>query len=159
MTKDALDIKIRHVNINDLSEIQALYAETIKSTCKKDYNPEQINVWTSSVENKARWQEALLHQYFLVAEINGKIVGFASLENGDYIDFMYVHKDHVRQGIAGRLYEALEKESERLGYTGITSDVSKTARPFFEKKGFQVVKENKRRIKGVEMINYRMIKN
>jgi putative acetyltransferase len=158
VTMNELIITLRHANIDDLPEMQALYVETIKSTCKKEYNQEQIFVWTSSVENKARWKEALTHQYFLIAEVENNIVGFGSLENGDYLDFMYVHKDYLRQGIADKLYQALENESQRLECTIMTSDVSKTARPFFEQKGFKVLKENINIIRGVEIVNYRMIK-
>ena len=37
--------------------------------------------------------------------------------------------------------------------------LNKTAIPFFEKKGFKIVKENKHIIRGIEIINYRMMKN
>jgi putative acetyltransferase len=158
VAKSELIITLRHANMEDLPELHSLYVETIQHTCKKDYDLHQISVWTASVENKERWKRALTHQYFLVAEIENKIVGFGSLENGDHVDFMYVHKDYLRQGIADKLYQALENESQRLGYNCITSDVSKTARPFFSKKGFKVVKESKNFIKGVEIINYRMMK-
>ena len=159
MAKDKWNIKIRRATLDDLSAMQELYVETIRSTCKKDYDQAQIDVWTASVENEARWKEAVTQQYFLVATTHPTIVGFGSLKNGDFIDFMYVHKDYVRQGIAERLYQELENEAKRLGHAQIAADVSKTARPFFEKKGFQVVRENKRHIKGVEITNYRMVKS
>ncbi|MEQ9437974.1 MAG: GNAT family N-acetyltransferase [Cyclobacteriaceae bacterium] len=156
--KNTLNINIRHAVMGDLSAMHKLFVDTIRSTCQPDYHPDQIDVWTLSVENKDRWQEALTHQYFLVAEIQDTMVGFASLEQGDYLDFMYVHHDYLRKGIADRLYQALEQEATGLGKTSITSNVSKTARPFFEKKGFHVVKENKHLIRGIEITNYRMIK-
>lgn len=152
------DIEIRKGTLNDLSEIQTLFADTIKSTCKKDYSKTQIEAWISSIENKERWINKLTKQYFLVAEMNAKIVGFASLESGQYLDFMYVHKDYLRQGIADMLYQELELESRKSGYTKISSDVSITAKPFFEEKGFKVDKENRFSMKGVEIINFRMTK-
>ena len=153
-----MEITIRHANIDDLPEILALYAEIIQQTCKNDYDQQQIRAWISSIENKARWTEALTRQYFLLAITENKIVGFASLENGDYLDFMYVHKDFLRKGIANKLFQALENEAKRLANFSMTADVSKTAQPFFEKKGFKVLKENKNMISGVEIINYRMVK-
>jgi putative acetyltransferase len=41
----------------------------------------------------------------------------------------------------------------------LTSDVSVAARPFFERFGFDVVREQRPSKDGVEMINYRMRKN
>lgn len=151
-----MKIELRQANLEDLEEMQTLFVETINSTCKKDYSKEQINVWTSSVENKEKWISIIRNQYFLIAEINNKIVGYGSLENGNYLDFMYVHKDYLRQGIANLLFENLKKESTKLGFDKLTSDVSKTALPFFETKGFRIIKENKNIMKGVEIINYNM---
>ena len=151
-----MKIELRQANLNDLEEMQILFVDTIKSTCKNDYNKEQINVWTSSVKNMERWKSILSNQYFIIAEVENKIVGYGSLENGNYIDFMYVHKDYLRQGIANLLFKSLKKKSIKLGFDSLTSDVSITARPFFETKGFRIIKENKNVIKGVEIINYKM---
>ncbi len=151
-----MDLKFRQANLNDLEEIQELFVETIKSTCKNEYNKQQIDAWVSSVENKERWKSILANQYFLIAEINNKMVGYGSLENGNYLDFMYVHKDFLRKGIANLIFEKLKAKSLELGFEKLTSDVSKTARPFFETKGFKVIRENKNMMKDVEIINYHM---
>jgi putative acetyltransferase len=151
-----MDLKFRQANLNDLEEMQELFVETIKNTCKNEYNKQQIDAWVSSVENKERWKSILANQYFLIAEINNKMVGFGSLENGNYLDFMYVHKDFLRKGIANLIFEKLKAKSLELGFDKLNSDVSKTARPFFENKGFKVIRENKNMMKGVEIINYHM---
>ena len=151
-----MDLKFRQANLNDLEEIQELFVETIKSTCQNDYNKQQINAWVNSVENKERWKSILANQYFLIAEIENKMVGYGSLENGNYLDLMYVHKDFLRKGITKMIFEKLKDKSIELGFDKLTSDVSKTARPFFETKGFKVIRENKNIIKDVEIINYHM---
>lgn len=151
-----MTITTRRAVPKDLEAVQKLFVETIKSTCKNDYSPAQIAVWTSSVQNKERWLGIMRDQHFLVAEIENTIVGFGSLENGNYLDFLYVHKDYLRRGVANYLYQELLAESQRLGFDRLTSDVSKTARPFFETKGFRVVKENKMVKQGVEISNYHM---
>jgi putative acetyltransferase len=151
-------ILVRHARLNDLKEIQQLFVETIETICRHDYTAEQIAVWTSSIENTKRWTDKLMTQYFLIAEIDNKIIGFASLGNDDYIDFMYVHKNYQRRGIADLLYSKIEARAVNQGTTLLTSDVSITARAFFAKKGFKVVAEQKNDIKGVEIINYKMAK-
>ncbi len=152
-----MQIKLRQARLNDLSILQELFVETIVSTCNKDYNDEQIKAWTSRLKNKDGWISRLSKQCFIVAQVDNKIVGFASLENGNYLDLLYVHKDFLRQGIASVLYEALKQESLRLGFDALTSDVSITALSFFKSKGFKVIKENKNLINGIELINYHMI--
>lgn len=152
------EISIRLSKPGDLWEIQRMLVETISTICKNDYSPEQIEVWTSSVKNTQRWTGKLTSQYFLVAELDNKIVGVASLENNSYLDFLYVHKDYQRQGIADRLYSEIEREAIKRKATSIRSDVSKTARPFFEKKGFITTETQTIKILEVEIVNYKMTK-
>lgn len=151
-----MDLKFRRAKLNDLEEMQELCVETIKSTCQNDYDPKQIDVWVSSVQKVERWKTFLTKQYILVAENEENIVGCGSLKNGNYLDLMYVHKEFLRQGIANMIFEKLKKKSLTLGFDKLTSDVSKTAVPFFETKGFKIIKENKNMINGVEIINYHM---
>ena len=152
------EITIRLANISDLTEIQEMFVDTIATICKDDYSPEQIKAWTSSIENTQRWTDILTLQYFLIAELDNKIVGYISLHNNNYIDLLYVHRDYQRQGIADKLYFEIEKEAICNKGTFLHSDVSKTARPFFEKKGFIVLKEQTNIRQGVEIINYKMTK-
>jgi putative acetyltransferase len=80
-----MNITIRQAILKDLPEIQKLFVDAISSSCKSDYNAEQIQAWTLSIENKERWKNKLASQYFLIAEIKSKIVGFGSLESGNYL--------------------------------------------------------------------------
>ncbi|WP_200975165.1 GNAT family N-acetyltransferase [Echinicola sp. 20G] len=155
---NAYEIKIRPAKMDDMSKIQKLYVETIQDSCKNDYSESQIAAWISSVVNEERWRMALSSEFFLVAEDEDKVIGFCALENGNYLDFMYVHHDYQRLGLAERLLKALEVEAQRLGASEIITDASKTAKPFFEKKGFQYVKENIKNINGLEITNYKMSK-
>lgn len=149
---------VRKGQKNDLTVLQKLFVDTVTAICSSDYDHQQIEVWTSSVENKHRWDEIITKQFVLVAQDQNKIVGFATLNNGSYIDLLYVHKEHQRQGIAQRLLDDIEAKATRLKHPQLTSDVSKTAKPFFEKNGFKTLEEHKNIRHGVEIINYKMIK-
>lgn len=153
---------IRRGQLSDLSELQKLFVDTISEICKADYNEEQIDAWVSdsqSNRNRQRWVSILEKQFVLVIEIKNKIVGFVTLDNGNYIDLFYVHKDHQRQGIANILYKNIEDEARRQNQSSLTSNVSKTARPFFEKVGFEVTKKQTVVRQDVELTNYKMMKN
>lgn len=148
----------KKATISDLSEMQELYIDTIKSVCKNDYNPEQIEAWIYGVNNKERWIEVIETQFVLLAIIDGEIVGYGTLKDGNYIDFFYIHKDFQRKGIADKILAKLELEAQKQHSKIITSDISITARPYFEKKGFVVKTEQKNIRLGVELINYKMEK-
>ncbi|OHT46007.1 GNAT family N-acetyltransferase [Flavobacterium tructae] len=151
-------MNFRKATISDLAEMQQLYTETIQSVCKNDYDPKQIEVWISGVQNTERWLDVIQTQFVLLAIIETKIVGFGTLKNGNYIDFFYIHKDYQKQGIAHKLLNELLLEAQKQHPETITSDISITARPFFEKNGFVVKVEQVNIRSGVELINYKMEK-
>lgn len=151
-------MNIRKATISDLPEMQDLFVQTIQSVCKNDYNAEQIEAWTYGVNNKERWLEVIEKQYVLLAVIENKIAGFATLKDGNYIDFFYIHEDFQRQGIADKLLTELELEAQKQHSKMITSDISITAKPFFEKKGFVAKAEQKNIRLNIELINYKMEK-
>lgn len=149
---------IRKGNIDDLNELQQLFTDTVKFVCKADYDDKQIEVWTASIENKERWNDIITNQMVIVAQHKNKITGFCTLYKGNYIDLLYVHKEFQRQGIANKLYTYIEKAAKQQAQNKLTADVSKTAKPFFQKMGFTVLAEQKVIIRGIELINYKMIK-
>lgn len=151
-------MNIRRATLSDLTEMQKMYAETIQSVCKSDYTPEQIEAWISGVKNKERWIEVIEKQFVLLAIIENQITGFGTLKDGNYIDFFYIHKDFQRQGIADKILNELEIEAKKHHSKIITSDISITAKPFFEKKGFTAKAEQKNIRLGVELINFKMEK-
>jgi putative acetyltransferase len=154
-----LNISIRLAKLDDLSEMQRIFVDTISTVCSSDYDEQQIRVWISGVNNTERWEKIMVEQYVIVAEKGDKILGYGTLLNNEsYIDLLYVHKDHQGQGIAQLLLDKITKEARRLGQIKLNSDVSKTARPFFVKNGFVQISEQKNIREGVELINYKMTK-
>lgn len=151
-------ISLRTAQIDDLEMLQSLYQQTIEDSCRTDYDERQRKAWRQGIENTQRWVSALENQYFIIAEINGRLAGFGSLRDNSYIDFMYTGRDFQRMGIARRIYDQLESQAVGSGALVISADVSKTARIFFEKQGFTLVSENLNVIRGVEIVNYRMQK-
>lgn len=149
-------MNIRKGTIEDLKELQTLFATTINQVCKKDYNKQQIDVWTSSIHNQEYWIEILRHQHVLIAQNQEQIIGYCTLKNGNHIDHLFVHKDFQRQGIALNLYNAIENEAKNLQQTKLAADVSLTAKAFFKNMGFKILKEQKVLKKGVELINFKM---
>jgi len=152
-------ITLRPATDADLNEMRELYRGTITTVCANDYDEVQRAVWASTADNAERWANLIKEQHVLLAISDGKIAGFSSLRDGDYLDFMYVHKDCQRMGVAETLLKAIEQKALEMGCTVITSDVSKTARPFFERKGYTVLAEQVNQRQGVELINYKMKKD
>ena len=71
-----------------------------------------------------------------------------------YFDRLFVHRDYQRRGIATALCDALESAAPAR----ITTHASITARPFFESRGYRVIRQQQVLRKGVLLTNYTMEK-
>lgn len=71
---------------------------------------------------------------------------------------MFTHKDHQRCGIAARLLHKIERKAKEQGNELIYSDVSITAKGFFEKYGYVLEKQQFKKSRNKELINFKMIK-
>ena len=96
-----------------------------------------------------------LHRSLIAIE-GDHIVGFGDMDKTGYLDRLYVHKDHQGKGIASAICDALEKNAES---EKIITHASITARPFFEHRGYRVVKEQQVYRQGIALINYIMEKD
>ncbi|MCW3126894.1 MAG: GCN5-related N-acetyltransferase [Bacteroidetes bacterium] len=91
--------------------------------------------------------------YFLVAVIADKVVGFTSLRDDGYLDYMFTHHDHQGLGIATMLLLNLEARAREIQLKEIFVDVSITARPFFLHHGYTIRERNIKIIKDVSFEN------
>lgn len=71
-----------------------------------------------------------------------------------YLDRLFVHADYQRKGIATAICNQLEQAVQG----NIVTHASITARPFFEKRGYTVVKEQQVERQGIFLTNFIMIK-
>ncbi len=152
------EIILRTADEKDIPAIIELYQGTVRNVNSFDYTPEQTSVWASGAENTERWKTAVNEQYFVIAEIDGSIAGFGSIAPDGYLDFLYVHKDHQREGIGTALLSEIEEKAIGQNNSQIYSHVSSTAKGLFDRMGY-IHKEDIRDIyKGVLFVNALMIK-
>ncbi len=149
--------RLRRYRLNDIDAIAALFHDTVHLVCAKDYTPEQLNAWADGSVDKAAWNASLLAHHTLVAESGGVVIGFGDID-GDYLDRLYVHEGWQGRGVATAIVAALEQHAQETGQTRMVTHVSVTARPFFERRGFAVVKEQQAERKGVLLTNFVMEK-
>jgi putative acetyltransferase len=151
-------MQLRTATANDVPQIIQLFEGTITTVNSKDYTTEQTTVWSSRGTDAAKWIAKISEQYFIILEEQTAIIGFASLTISGYLDFMYVHKDHQRRGIASMLLKNLEDKAHQLNIHEIISDVSITAKPFFMSKGFKVLAQQSVNLDAVTLTNFKMRK-
>ena len=154
-----MQITTRQALPEDLDNILLLFKETIETINAKDYSYEQIRAWSNGAYKKEKWLVKIKEQFFLIASDQNKIVGFGSMTNSGYLDLLYVSKDYQRMGIAKMIYDNLLEFAKANGLDEIISDVSITAKPFFEKEGFETIHEQQVFIDGILLKNFKMAKS
>lgn len=143
----------------DAHFLAAIYFNTIHNINCKDYSPEQINAWApkESVDT-GRWIAKWKKLSPFVATINDKIVGFAEFEDNGHIDCFYCHHEYQGCGVGTTLLNHIESKARKNKINKIFAEVSITAKPFFEAKGFTVTKEQLVEIRGAKLTNFVMEK-
>ncbi len=144
---------IRRYETSDCKELVELFYNTVHSINAKDYTEEQLNVWATGCVDLEKWNKSLLENFAVVAIENNTIVGFGDIDKSGYLDRLYVHKDYQNKGIATAICDVLEKAYD---VDKISTHASITAKYFFEKRGYKVVKQQKVERKGVLLTNYVM---
>lgn len=147
-------MKIRRYQKSDCEELAKLFYNTVHTINIQDYSVEQLNAWATGQVDLKKWNQSLQEHFSVVAVMGETIVGFGDIDETGYLDRLYVHGDYQRQGIATEICDCLEKEVQG----NITTHASITAKPFFEKRGYKVIKKQQVERQGIFLTNYVMRK-
>lgn len=146
---------IRKYESTDCKELAELFYNTVHTINVKDYTKEQLDAWASGQVDLEKWDQSFQEHFTVVAVENGIIVGFGDIDTTGYFDRLYIHKNNQRKGIATAICDQLESKVQGK----IVTHASVTAKPFFEKRGYKVLKEQQVVRKEIFLKNYVMEKN
>jgi putative acetyltransferase len=142
----------------DAEPICRLFYETVRTVNLGDYSPEQVRAWAPEVPDPDAWHGRMSGRHTLVADEGGEVVGFAELEEDGHLDMLYCRPDAIGRSVGSGLYAAVEERACGLGVGRITTEASITARPFFVRHGFRVLRQNTVLREGIELTNFSMEK-
>lgn len=146
---------IRKYESTDCKELAELFYNTVHTINAKDYTKEQLDAWASGQVDLEKWDQSFQEHFTVVAVENGIIVGFGDIDTTGYFDRLYIHKNNQRKGIATAICDQLESKVQGK----IVTHASVTAKPFFEKREYKVLKEQQVVRKEIFLKNYVMEKN
>ena len=148
-------MELRRYESSDCKEVAELFYNTVHIINANDYTKEQLDVWATQEVDLEKWNQSLQGHYSVVAVDNEIIVGFGDIDKDGYLDRLYVHADYQRKGIATAICKQLEQAVEGK----ITTHASITAKPFFEKRGYRVVRKQEVERRGIFLTNFVMEKD
>lgn len=150
-------VRLRPYREGDCPALAVLFTETVHTVNAADYTPAQLEAWApAGGPDLQDWEDRFKSHITLVAEVEGKLAGFADLDPAaNYLDRLYVGRDVQGQGVASALCNALEQAASGRP---ITTHASRTARPFLEGRGWRVVRARQAERQGVSLEHFVMEK-
>jgi len=149
---------IRRYDDSDLESIVTLFTESVRHVNILHYSAEQVTAAAPQPPDLARWRKRIAGIPLWVAEFDGQIAGFCGLRGNGHVDLLYTDYRFQRQGVARALYQYAEAETLQQGVRRLFTEASINARPFFEKMGFTIIREQEIEFCGLMFQNYAMEK-
>ncbi|GAA4201958.1 GNAT family N-acetyltransferase [Actinocatenispora rupis] len=152
-----MTVIVRGYEPQDAEPTWTAYFRAVRDTASRDYSPEQVAAWAPASVDLMEWNERRLAAHTFVATIERRVVGFSDVTDDGLLDMLFVHPDAAGRGIARTLLAAVVEKSRELGLSRLRTHASRTARPAFERFGFEVDRTNAENwIRGENLPNYDM---
>ena len=149
---------VRKFRQGDEEELWELFYNTIHNVNIQDYDTAQLAAWApDDLDMNIAVQKFREIDPFVVIQ-DEKNIGYADIQSDGYIDHFYCHHDFQGRGVGSMLFATLDKEAKENGILKMYSNVSITARPFFETMGFSVEREQLIQVGDQQLKNYRMVR-
>lgn len=152
-------IKIRSLTSTDSAEAVQVFFDAIHVGTADVYSEKERIAWAGNEPDTDGWRGRFDNVDGLVAETDGKMLGFMTLDQAGYIDLAFVAPDAMGQGIGRQLYEAIERRAIAARTRRLTTEASMKAKPFFERMGWQVEREQIVVKRNTPLTNFRMYKS
>lgn len=146
-------MRIRDFQLGDETELRSVFLSSVHEIASKDYTPAQIQAWAPASHDPAIWAKRIQGIRPFVVEVDGKLVAYADVQSTGYIDHFFVSGDCARKGMGTVLMMHIQNTARAKGINILTSDVSRTAQPFFAKFGFVIVEQRAPVVRGVVVPN------
>lgn len=150
---------IRRYEPDDCAACWLLFYRAVQIGAAEFYDQAQRDVWCvappdPTPERNARLADATTW----IAEDNGRLIGFMSLEADGHLDMAFVDPDYMGQGIARALHDRLVQSAGDDGLVQLTTEASLLAEHFFARQGWQMVAPETVVKDGVSLPRYLMKK-
>lgn len=149
-------MRISDFRIGDEPVLWDVFFSAIHELAARDYSAEQVQAWVPADMDRAAWAARIRALRPWVAEHEGIVAGYADLPPEGHVSHFFVSARRPRQGVGRALMEHLLRQARGRGLAELTADVSRTAQPFFERFGFEVVEYRLPVRRGVAIPNARM---
>jgi putative acetyltransferase len=152
-----MQVETRRALPRDAEDIVGVHFAAVRQIAAKSYPAEVIEAWSPEPdENRYAQIRQILaagEELFVVAEVDGKVLGFGAIVPANKeLRALYVHPDVAGQGVGAAILTHLELLALEHGIERLSVDASVNAETFYQKHGYHVMNRGTHRLaSGVEM--------
>ncbi len=143
---------VRRATEIDCQAILRVHIRAVREIANSHYTSEEVAAW-ARLREPEHYAESIREKEFYIAEENGVIVGFGTLNQmQSEIEAVYVSPEVVRRGVGKAILQKLEERARDLSIKSLKMNASLNAVPFYKSAGYESQKEMKHRLaSGVEI--------
>ncbi|MCT9095438.1 GNAT family N-acetyltransferase [Haloarchaeobius sp. HME9146] len=132
-------VTVRPATHKDMPAVASLHAASARELGRTHYDDRQVLAWAGRKDpEKYPYDEP--GEHFVVAELDGEVVGFGHLAVDDgEVRAVYVKPAAARRGVGSALLAHLEGTARDAGLDGCYLWASLNAVPFYRQAGWDVV--------------------
>lgn len=128
---------LRPYRAEDRPAMALVYYRAVREGTAAFYTEAERAAWAPSPEPPDR-PDKLLDQYCLVAEEDGRMTGFMSIDKRGELDMAFVIPEVMGKGTAAALYDALWDWAATQGWPRLTVRAAEQSHRFLSRRGWQV---------------------
>lgn len=152
-------MEIRSFQPQDADALGELFHCSVRQGAQQHYSAAQLAAWSPAPPRGLAWARRLGNADTVVAEENGRLLGFMAMEAQGYLDLAFVLPEAMGRKVSDAIYAVLEGRARRSGISRMTTQASLRAEPFFMRQGWAVTQRQVVERSGVTLENAWMEKH
>lgn len=154
-----MPVLIREFSQGDAAAVALTFFRSVRESGLRHYSEQQVQAWAPDLPEPSEICKRMENgRVCLVAEQNGRIVGYGDLEANGHIDHLYCLPEACGQGVASELLKHLTSIAASRCLPRLFVEASAAAHGLFKRHGFRTGGRRDFEIRGVPICNYAMEK-
>jgi putative acetyltransferase len=153
-------MQVRLFRPEDAERLATIFYRSVREGALGPYSQIQVEAWAPNPPHPAMYTDRAVDGRILLvtAGEDDQPIAYGDVELSGHIDHLFCIPEQIGKGAASMLFDAPENRARVLEIPKLFVEASEVARPFFERKGFRVLRRNQIFRRGVELHNYAMEK-
>lgn len=151
---------LRDAVADDIADLTDVFFRAVREGALGPYSETECAAWAPCRPTPEYWAKRIEGLDTIVADQDGKIVGFMAWNKGDGdLDLAFVLPEMRGKGVTNAIYAMVENRARSQGAPRLHAHASHLAKPFFMRQGWDVLRENQVDLEGICLTNWVMEKS